>query len=59
MGRHAHELYQPASYTPAGPLDQAYFPLGRDDTVEEVADYVVFLSIPSAIYIKGTGRIID
>lgn len=42
-----------------GQLIKAISPLGRVATVEEVADYVVFLSSPSASYINGTGLLID
>lgn len=38
---------------------QAVSPLKRAATVEEVADYIVFLCSPSASYINGTGLIID
>ncbi|KAI0153203.1 NAD(P)-binding protein [Xylariaceae sp. FL1272] len=34
-------------------------PLGRAATVDEVADYIIFLSSPSASYINGTGLAID
>lgn len=34
-------------------------PLGRITTVDEVADYIVFLCSPSASYINGTGLAID
>lgn len=43
-------------------LDQAiqmFAPLKRIATVEEVADYIVFLCSPSATYISGTGLAID
>lgn len=42
-----------------GHLIKAICPLGRVATVEEVADYIVFLSSPSASYINGTGLAID
>lgn len=42
-----------------GHLIKAISPLGRVATVEEVADYIVFLSSPSASYINGTGLTID
>ena len=42
-----------------GHLIKALSPLGRVATVEEVADYIVFLSSPSASYINGTGLAID
>lgn len=42
-----------------GQLIKAISPLGRVATVEEVADYIVFLSSPSASYINGTGLLID
>lgn len=42
-----------------GHLIKAISPLGRVATVEEVADYIVFLSSPSASYINGTGLAID
>lgn len=42
-----------------GHLIRAISPLGRVATVEEVVDYVVFLSSPSTSYINGTGLAID
>ncbi|KAJ0106750.1 hypothetical protein J7T55_001274 [Diaporthe amygdali] len=42
-----------------GHLIKAISSLGRVATVEEVADYIVFLSSPSASYINGTGLTID
>ncbi|ROV87888.1 hypothetical protein VMCG_10296 [Cytospora schulzeri] len=42
-----------------GQLIQAVSPLKRAATVEEVADYIVFLCSPSASYINGTNLIID
>lgn len=38
---------------------KAVSPLGRVATVEEVADYIVFLCSPGASYINGTGLPID
>lgn len=38
---------------------KAISPLKRVATVEEVADYIVFLCSPSASYINGTGLAID
>lgn len=38
---------------------EAISPLRRPATVEEVADYIVFLCSPSASYINGTGLAID
>lgn len=38
---------------------KAVSPLGRVATVEEVADYILFLCSPSASYINGTGLPID
>lgn len=40
-------------------LIQAASPVKRAATVEEVADYIVFLCSPSASYINGTGLLID
>ena len=34
-------------------------PLGRMAEPEEIADYIVFLSSPSASYINGTGLVLD
>jgi NAD(P)-dependent dehydrogenase (short-subunit alcohol dehydrogenase family) len=34
-------------------------PLGRAATVEEAADYIMFLCSPSASYVNGTGLAID
>lgn len=42
-----------------GHLIKAISPLGRVATAEEVADYIVFLSSPSASYINGTALAID
>ncbi|KAK9773202.1 hypothetical protein SCAR479_10119 [Seiridium cardinale] len=42
-----------------GPIIKAVSPLHRAATVEEVADYIVFLCSPSASYINGTGLSID
>lgn len=42
-----------------GQFVQAVSPLKRAATVEEVADYIVFLCSPSASYINGTGLVID
>ncbi|KAI0179463.1 NAD(P)-binding protein [Hypoxylon sp. FL1284] len=42
-----------------GQIIQSVSPLGRAATVEEVADYIVFLCSPSATYINGTGLCID
>ncbi|KAF2230328.1 NAD(P)-binding protein [Viridothelium virens] len=42
-----------------GPMIKVASPLGRAATVEEVADYIVFLSSPSASFINGTGLIVD
>lgn len=41
------------------PMMQALGSLQRAATVEEVADYIVFPSSPSASYINGTGLAID
>jgi NAD(P)-dependent dehydrogenase (short-subunit alcohol dehydrogenase family) len=38
---------------------KAVSPLQRAATVEEVADYIIFLCSPSASYINGTGLIIE
>lgn len=38
---------------------KAVSPLKRVATVDEVADYIVFLCSPSASYINGTGLPID
>jgi NAD(P)-dependent dehydrogenase (short-subunit alcohol dehydrogenase family) len=38
---------------------KAISPLKRVATVDEVADYIVFLCSPSASYINGTGLAID
>ena len=38
---------------------EAVSPLRRPATVEEVADYIVFLCSPSASYINGTGLTFD
>ncbi|KAI2629149.1 NAD(P)-binding protein [Hypomontagnella submonticulosa] len=42
-----------------GKMIEAISPLRRAATVEEVADYIVFLCSPSATYINGTGLCID
>lgn len=42
-----------------GQAIQTFSPLHRAATVEEVADYIVFLCSPSATYINGTGLCID
>lgn len=42
-----------------GHLIKALSPLGRVATVEEVADYIVFLSSLGASNINGTGLLID
>ncbi|KAI0835632.1 NAD(P)-binding protein [Hypoxylon sp. FL0890] len=42
-----------------GQMIQAMSPVHRTATVEEVADYIVFLCSPSASYISGTGLPID
>lgn len=42
-----------------GHMIQKYSPLGRAATTDEVADYIVFLSSPSASYINGTCLMLD
>lgn len=42
-----------------GPLINAVTPLKRMSTPDEVADYILFLSSPSASYINGTALPID
>lgn len=42
-----------------GKMIEAVSPLRRMATVEEIADYIVFLCSPSASYINGTGLVID
>jgi NAD(P)-dependent dehydrogenase (short-subunit alcohol dehydrogenase family) len=42
-----------------GQMIEKFSPLGRQATTEEVADYILFLSSPSASYINGTSLMID
>ncbi|KAI1270007.1 NAD(P)-binding protein [Xylariaceae sp. FL1019] len=44
---------------PLGDMIKKVSPLERAATVDEVADYIVFLCSPSATYINGTGLAID